>query len=90
MSVTDADRLRSDGLFTDQQKRLLAKHGYEPAALPRGVTGRPEVTFRTRDGILLRNRVCELEGVIIDGHERSDLDPASTSCIHCDYEGDHP
>jgi hypothetical protein len=41
-------------------------------------------------GTMLRSHVCELDGILIDGHEGSDLDYTSTSCIHCDYEGDHP
>jgi len=39
---------------------------------------------------MLRNWVCELDGIEIDGHEGSDLDPVSTACIHCPYEGPNP
>jgi hypothetical protein len=38
----------------------------------------------------MRNRVCELDGIEVDGHEGSDLDPNSTSCIHCNYQGSRP
>lgn len=68
---------------------LLARNGYDPDLPPRGVSGPPGV-IEGAGGVLLRNRVCVLEGVLIDGHEGSDLDPGSTSCIHCDYEGPNP
>lgn len=79
-------------------RALLARHGYDPDLPPRGVTGPPGMVInghgRDETGRMvpmkLRNRVCELEGVLIDGHEGSDLDPGSTSCIHCDYEGPNP
>ena len=75
----------------------LQRHGYDPRLPPRGVAGPPgDVgTFvACVDGrdvrFPLRNRVCELDGIEVDGHEGSDLDPTSTACIHCDYEGPHP
>lgn len=72
-------------------RALLAKHGYDPDAMPCGTTYRPATsTYRNIQGVLLRSYVCELEGVQIDGHEGSDLDPGSTACIHCDYEGPNP
>jgi hypothetical protein len=72
-------------------RALLAKHRYDPDAVPCGSTYRPLTsTYRNSAGVLLRSHVCELDGVPIDGHEGSDLDPGSTSCIHCDYEGSNP
>jgi len=83
--------------MTPEQCAALERHGYDPALLPRGVTGPPgEVT----DGwmhndteivrVKLRNHVCELDGIKIDGHEGVEDDPGSTSCLHCDFEGQHP
>lgn len=81
------------------QREALIRHGYNPDALPCGVsskTGSTEtwqgVTSSAADvyNVTLRYRVCELDGIVIDGHEASDLDPASTSCIHCSYEGPNP
>jgi hypothetical protein len=76
----------------------LERHGYDPRLPPRGIAGPPgEIrggVFGDVDGrpvyMPLRNRVCELDGVRVDGHEGSDLDPGSTSCLHCDYEGPNP
>ena len=76
----------------------LERHGYDPLLPPRGLTGPPGriagASVAWIDGmpvcIPLRNRVCVLDGVVVDGHEGSDLDPGSTSCIHCDYEGPNP
>jgi hypothetical protein len=72
-----------------EQRAALARHGYDPDLPARGVSG-PPGTIRGANGVLLRNHVCELDGIEIDGHEGSDLDPGSTSCIHCDYEGPNP
>lgn len=74
---------------TPEQREALVRHGYDPDLPPRGVSG-PPGTIEGAHGVLLRNRVCELDGVEIDGHEGSDLDPGSTSCIHCPYEGPNP
>lgn len=75
----------------DEEARLaLIRHGYDADLPPRGVTGPPSQVIETWGGLRLRNRVCELDGVEIDGHEGSDLDPGSTACIHCDYEGPNP
>ena len=71
-----------------EQRRALIRHGYDPDLAPRGVAGPPgEVTEGWEDceRVLLRNRVCELDGIEIDGHETSDLDTSST-CIHCGEE----
>lgn len=76
----------------------LERHGYDPLLPPRGVAGPPgriDGAFMGRVGdrrvhIPLRNRVCFLDGIEVDGHEGSDLDPNSTACIHCDYEGPYP
>ncbi len=72
-------------------RALLAKHGYDPDLPARGVTGPPgEITDGWVAGrwptagrivrVKLRNHVCALEGVIIDGHEDPDL---IGGCIHC-------
>lgn len=77
----------------------LERHGYDPTLPPRGVSGPPGRidgldNYRAADGtrvsVPLRNRVCELDGIEIDGHAGSDLDPGSTMCIHCPYEGPNP
>lgn len=59
----------------------LTRHGY-PLLPPRGMTGPPEQITYTIGGHYLRNRVCYLDGIEIDGHEPSDLDP-NGGCIHC-------
>lgn len=67
----------------------LERHGYDPTLPPRGVTGPPGrikgVNYFTDDGVVympLRNRVCQLDGIEVDGHEGSDLDNGG-ECIHC-------
>lgn len=55
-------------------RALLARHGYDPDLPARGVTG-PPGEFRG-----LRNHVCELDGVAIDGHSDPDR---SGLCIYC-------
>lgn len=91
------DRIRIDTNMIEQspdsaQREALIRHGYDPDLLPRGVTGPPEQVIKVRvlpdvDGQpqwnYLRNRVCYLDGIEIDGHEGSDLDPAGNTCIHC-------
>jgi hypothetical protein len=73
----------------EQRRALLAKHGYDPDLRPRGVSGGPERVFA---GMLggrqhwLRNWVCQLDGVLIDGHEGNDLDPGETICIQCGHD----
>jgi hypothetical protein len=71
--------------LSDEQKAALERNGYDPAAAPRGVTGDPGFTFRDLNGTLIRNRVCYLDGVKIEGHSGSDIDYCGC-CIHCDYE----
>jgi hypothetical protein len=67
-------------------RALLAKHGYNPDLPARGVSGPPgEFSgLGVQDGavvaVMLRNHVCELEGVPADGHEDPDF---SGACIHC-------
>jgi hypothetical protein len=84
------------GGMEQTQRDLLERHGYDPDLLPRGVGGGPErvrVSYAKEPGgsggwsgwPYLRNRVCYLDGVEIDGHEASDLDPLG-SCIHCGVE----
>ena len=38
------------------------------------------------DDCTLRYWVCFLDGIMIDGHAGSDLDPGDTTCIHCGYD----
>lgn len=73
--------------------RALERHGYDPRLPARGVAGPPNPRLFAWYGdveVGMRNRVCELDGIEVDGHESSDLDPGSTACIHCDYEGPNP
>lgn len=70
----------------------LARHGYNPDAVPCGLSARPGREGETwmsagQHQVLLRYRVCVLDGVLIDGHEASDLDPGG-GCIHCGKEPD--
>ncbi len=74
----------------DERRALLARHGYPPDLPPRGVTGPPgEIVngYKSRAGQIvparLRNWVCTLEGVIIDGH--SDQDNTGL-CMLCGRE----
>ena len=83
-------RQRPKRVLTTEQREALTRHGYDPDLPARGVTGQPEQVTVGAYGIRLRNRVCTLDGIEIDGHEGSDLDPNSTCCIHCDYEGPNP
>jgi len=76
--------------LTPAQRAALARYGYDPDLTPNGCTGPPRTVIhgstRGPDGtfvpILLRYRVCKLDGVLIDGHEPSDLDPGGP-CLHC-------
>jgi hypothetical protein len=76
---------------------LLVKHGYDPRLPPNGTRNRGpgsvngmvigRIASGPREGwglvyMPLRNGVCELEGVEIDGHEPSDLDPLG-GCMWC-------
>jgi hypothetical protein len=88
---------RPDWHLDVEQHAALVRHGYDPALPPRGVTGGPErvrVSYQTEplgEGWpgwpYLRNHVCELDGIQIDGHEMGDLDPVGpgSTCLHCDY-----
>lgn len=88
----NSPRIRAEAraiLEREQRRSLLAKHGY-PDLPARGVTGRPgEVVdgWSRRDGeivrVKLRNHVCELEDVEIDGHADPDR---NGSCIYCSKE----
>lgn len=67
---------------------LLAKHGFPTDAVPRGIRADmsdPGFSFVNRDGIKLRNWICVLDGVIIDGHQGSDLWPGD-GCIMCNRD----
>jgi hypothetical protein len=82
------ERRRALSLYTERQLAALRKHGYPWWALPRGVAGRAgDLMLFGPDamnphGVYLRNRVCQLDGVEIDGCEYSDLDYDGV-CIHC-------
>ena len=96
--MMDRDKVTYTIHLTPEAWLALKRHGYNPALPPRGVSGPPGelggYRIKNVDGepfyFPLRNHVCELDGVEVDGHERSDLDPSSTSCIHCDYKGPNP
>jgi hypothetical protein len=76
----------------------LQRHGYNPALPPRGVSGPPGELGGFTMGLVggepfrfpMRNWVCALDGIEVDGHEGSDLDSGSTSCIYCGYQGPRP
>lgn len=85
-------RIRYEINLTAEQWLLLVKHGHDPLLPPNGMRStEPHVVLH---GLLigyvdgrpvyepLRRGVCELEGVEIDGHEPSDLDPFG-GCMHC-------
>lgn len=64
--------------------RALVRHGYDPSAMPSGVSGTPTV-WRGADGVLLRAHVCYLDGIKVDGHEELDPSERDSPCIHCDH-----
>ena len=69
--------------FSPEQLGALKRHGYNPLAVPCGTRyDKPEDVYVNSGGIMLRGRVCRLDGINIDGHEASDLWPAD-GCIHC-------
>lgn len=78
---------------SEEAHEALQRHGYPADFAPRGVTGDPAFSFRSMmrdaDGelvdLMLRNRVCQLDGVEVDGHVPSDLDPGG-GCMHCGAE----
>lgn len=95
--MSDRGRVQYRIDLTAEAWQALIQHGYDPRAPRRGIGGPPKVmTFSVwaldgqRVAVPMRNRVCELDGIEVDGHESSDLDPGSTACIHCDYEGPNP
>lgn len=74
----------------------LARHGYNPSLEPRGTAGGPgefDGYMQASAGlkmfagnficVKLRNWVCVLDGVIIDGHSDPDF---SGVCVHCGAE----
>lgn len=72
--------------YSSEQREALARHGYDPDVPPRGMTGPPGEAVIGSNGGRLRNRVCELDGVEIDGHRPSDLGGGDAMCIHCGKE----
>lgn len=71
--------------MTDEQRAAMLRHGWNPDHLPRGVSGPADFAAEYEPGRWMRNWVCELDGIIIDGHETSDLDYGGP-CIHCGKE----
>jgi hypothetical protein len=75
----------------DEYNRLLTEHGYNPALSPRGISGGPGEFdgYRVEGNVTvpckLRNWVCVLDGVLIDGH--SDQDNTGL-CVYCSAELD--
>jgi hypothetical protein len=63
-------------------REALVRHGYDPDARPSGAIGDPPATWRGWNDVLLRQHVCELDGIEIDGHVDSDLDPGG-GCMYC-------
>jgi hypothetical protein len=71
--------------LSDEQTDALRRHGYNPDYPPRGSGGAADSNYKTLDGGWTRPRVCFLDGIEIEGHEPSDLDPLGP-CIHCGEE----
>lgn len=71
-------------------RATLIRNGYDPEAKPSGRNSRTgsTATWRGVNNVLLRFHVCYLDGIEIDGHEFSDLDPGSENCLHCGYDLD--
>lgn len=72
--------------YTPEQLAALERHGYPADLGRRGVGGGPgRVYVGYRNGVqqYLRNRVCYLDGIEIDGHEGSDI-TYDAHCIHCE------
>jgi hypothetical protein len=71
-----------------EQLNALERHGY-PSELPRSGTdagpGRQYGGYVRGEQVWGRSRVCMLDGIVIDGHEVSDLD-CDNHCIHCGAE----
>lgn len=68
--------------LSEEQKAALRRHGYNPDHVPSGASGPPGPPYKSLEGLWLRHKVCELDGILIDGHEPSDLDPLG-GCMHC-------
>lgn len=71
--------------LNQKQREALSRHGYDPDALPSGISGGAPRTWRGYNDVLLRQHVCDLDGIEIDGHEGSDLDLGG-GCMHCRKE----
>ena len=93
--VVTARTLQEQADLTPGQREALIRHGYDADALACGTTYRPPTRTwpltveldKYLPGTMLRSHVCMLDGVLIDGHEGSDLDPGG-GCIHCRREWD--
>lgn len=88
--------MATEQIGTDSEVRAaLLRHGYPSDALACGVTCAPgnegdswmSGHAKPEEKVCLRYRVCVLDGILIDGHEASDLDPGG-GCIHCRKEWD--
>jgi hypothetical protein len=97
-ALAELDRMRTERVrytidYTREQWLVLVRHGIDPTR-PLYVEGGLTVVgtvppaqgkgFRVVD-VPRRDRVCELDGVEIDGHEVSDLDPCG-GCLYCGKE----
>lgn len=76
--------------LTQEQRDALVRRGYDPDAKPSGIAvntarGQKPDIWRGAYNVLLRHRVCVLDGIEIDGHRGSDLDPGDPTCIHCGW-----
>lgn len=97
-ALAELDRMRTERVryeidYTREQWLTLVRHGIDPTH-PLHVDGGLTVVgtvppaegrgFRVVD-VPRRKRVCELDGVEIDGHAPSDLDPFG-GCLYCGKE----
>lgn len=74
----------------NEQEAALRRHGYNPDLPARGVSGPPgefpgyrSTGLRVGDGLvptMLRNHVCALDGVVIDGHSDPDRNGLCEYC----------
>ena len=85
IALANTQRAVDERELTNEQIAALKRHGYEPRAAPIGMSRDTRLMYIPAERIILRYRVCELDGIEIDGHEASDLDTDAT-CIHCNKE----
>jgi hypothetical protein len=97
-ALAELDRMRTEHVryvidYTREQWLTLVRHGIDPTHplyVDGGLTVVGTVPPAQGNGFLVvdvprRKRVCELDGVEIDGHAPSDLDPCG-GCLYCGKE----